>query len=74
MRLTIEFDDKYEHLFYDLVIATKSTIVEVQSEDRTDYPEHILRGIRKGQEQARNGQTKTYEEVKKLLAERFPPN
>jgi len=74
MRLTIEFDEKYEHLFYDLVITTKSTIVEVQSEDQTDYPEHVIRGIRKGQEQARNGQTKTHEEVKKLLAERFPKN
>jgi len=74
MRLIIEFDEKHEHLFYDLVIATKSTIVGVQSEDRTDFPEHVIRGIRKGQEQARNGQTKTYEEVKKLLAERFPPN
>jgi hypothetical protein len=72
MRLVIEFDEKYEHLFFELVIATKSTIVDVQSDLVTDYPEHVRKGIEKGLEQARNGQTKTYAEVKKILAERFP--
>ena len=72
MRLIIEFDEKYEHLFSELVIATQATIVEVRADATVEYPEHVRREIEKGMEQARNGQTKTYDEVKKILAERFP--
>ena len=72
MRLIIEFDEKYEDLFYELLIATGAVIVAEEPEFWADYPEHVRKGIQKSIKQARNGQTKTYAEVKKVLAERFP--
>ncbi|HEY8781655.1 MAG TPA: hypothetical protein VIM16_08585 [Mucilaginibacter sp.] len=37
-----------------------------------NYPEHVKAGIEKGIEQVKNGQTKSYDEVKKILASRWP--
>lgn len=40
-----------------------------QSEE--SYPKHVLEGLKKGIFQAENGETKTYAEVKNLLANRW---
>ncbi|MDB4904957.1 MAG: hypothetical protein JWQ63_4238 [Mucilaginibacter sp.] len=70
MRLVIEFDEQYKNLFYEIAKAAKATIIEEEPDFWTELPEHVKVGIKKGQEQVRNGQTKSYEEVKKILANR----
>ena len=70
MRLLIEIDERYKKLFYDLAKLTNSTIIEEEPELWMEFPEHVGLGIEKGLEQARTDQTKTYKEVKKILAER----
>lgn len=35
------------------------------------YPQHVLLGLEKGIHQANNGETKTYAELKELLANRW---
>ena len=70
MRLVIDFDKKHKNLFYEVVKATGATIIEEEPEFWMDYPEHVRAGVEKGLEQAKNGQTKSYEEVKKILADR----
>jgi hypothetical protein len=72
MRLVIEFDEKYKGLFYEAVKATDSIILEEEPDFWNGLPPHVIAGIEKGLEQVKNGQTKTYAEVKKILAERFP--
>lgn len=71
MRLVIDLDEKYKNLFYEAVKAAKATIVEEEPDFWTELPEHVKAGIEKGIEQAKNGQTKSYEEVKKILAKRW---
>jgi hypothetical protein len=70
MRLVIDLDEKYKTLFYEVVKAAKATIIEEEPDFWTELPEHVKAGIKKSQEQVRNGQTKSYEEVKKILAKR----
>ena len=70
MRLVIDLDEKYKDLCYEIVKATHATIVEEETEHWMEYPEHVKAGVQKGLEQLRNGQTKSYEEVKKILASR----
>jgi hypothetical protein len=70
MRLVIDFDEKYKDLFYHLIKTAKATIVKEEPEFWMDYPEHVRAGIEKSLEQVKNGQTKSYEEVKKMLANR----
>jgi hypothetical protein len=72
MRLVIDLDEKYRDLFYDLVKTAKATIVKEEPDFWTELPEHVKAGIKKSQQQVKNGQTKSYEEVKKILAERWP--
>ena len=72
MRLIIEFDEKYKDLFYELVDATNAIILEEEPDFWNELPPHVIAGIEKGLEQAKNGQTKTYKEVKKILAKHFP--
>jgi hypothetical protein len=72
MRLVIELDEKYKNLYYEVAKATQATIVEEEPEYWMDYPEHVRAGVQKSLEQAKNGQTKSYEEVKKILADRWP--
>ncbi len=69
MRLVIDLDEKYKALFYEAAKATKSTIVE-EPDFWHELPAHVKQGIEKSLEQAKNGQTKSYEEVKKILANR----
>jgi hypothetical protein len=71
MRLIIDFDEKYKNLFYEVVKATNAIIVEDEPEFWMDYPEHVRVGVQKSLEQAKNGQTKSYKEAKKILANRF---
>jgi hypothetical protein len=47
-------------------------VVKPQTSGAEDYPPHILAGIRKGQQQVANGEVKSYEEVEKILAKRWP--
>jgi hypothetical protein len=68
MRLVIDLDEKYKNLFYEVVKAANASIVEEEPDFWTTLPDHVKAGIKKSQEQATNGQTKTYEEVKKILA------
>jgi TRAP-type C4-dicarboxylate transport system substrate-binding protein len=70
MRLIIDFDEKYKDLFYEAAKATKATIVEEKQDFWEELPAHVQKGIEKSLEQAKNGQTKSYEEVKKILANR----
>ncbi|HWZ04448.1 MAG TPA: hypothetical protein VNX40_12615 [Mucilaginibacter sp.] len=70
MRLIIEVDEKYKNLFYELSKATGAIIVEDEPELWANYPEHVRLGVEKSLEQVRNGQTKTYKEVKEILANR----
>ena len=70
MRLVIDLEEKYKNLFYEVVKAAKATIVKEEPDFWTELPEHVKAGIEKGLEQAKNGQTKSYEEVKKILANR----
>jgi hypothetical protein len=72
MRLVIDLDEKYKDLFYDFIKASKATVVEEVEESWMDYPEHVRISVQKSLEQARNGQTKSYEEVKLMLAKRWP--
>ena len=72
MRLVIDLDEKYKDLFYDLVKTAKATIVKEEPEFWMDYPEHVRAGVEKSLQQAKNGQTKSFEEVKKILADRWP--
>ncbi|MDR3696447.1 hypothetical protein [Mucilaginibacter sp.] len=74
MRLVIDLDEQYKDLFYTLVKTAKATIVEVEEEPEfwMEYPEHVKAGVEKSLEQVRNGQTKSFEEVKKILSERWP--
>jgi len=74
MRLVIELDEKYKNLFYEAAKATKATIIAEEPEFWMEYPEHVRAGVEKSLEQVKNGQTKTFEEVKKILAERWPNN
>ena len=74
MRLVIEFDEKYKNLFYEVVKVTKANIITEETEFSMEYPEHVRAGVEKSLEQVGNGQTKTFEEVKKILAERWPNN
>jgi hypothetical protein len=69
MRLIIDIDEKYKNLFFEAAKAAKATIVE-EPDFWLDLPEHVKAGIEKSLEQAKNGQTKSYEEVKKILAKR----
>jgi len=52
--------------------AKDETTPEFESEHWMEYPEHVRAGIQKSLEQVKNGQTKSYEEVKKILADRWP--
>jgi len=71
MRLVIDIDEKYKNLFYEAAKATKATIVEEEDGELwADLPVHVKVGIEKSLEQAKNGQTKSYQEVKKILANR----
>jgi len=70
MRLVIDLDKKYKNLFYEVVKATKSSIVEEKLDFWNELPEHVKAGIEKSQEQAKNGQTKSFKQVKKILAGR----
>ncbi|MFB9843163.1 hypothetical protein [Mucilaginibacter ginsenosidivorans] len=70
MRLVIDFDEKYKGLFLEAAKAAKATIITEETDFWTELPEHVKAGIERGREQARNGQTKSYEEVKKILANR----
>jgi hypothetical protein len=72
MRLVIDLDEKYKDLFYDFIKASKATIVDEEVESWTEYPEHVRIGVEKSLQQAKNGQTKSYEEVKMILAEKWP--
>jgi hypothetical protein len=71
MRLVIDLDEKYKNLFYEVVKAAQATIIEEEADFWTELPDHVKAGIEKGIEQAKNGQTKSYEEVKKILANRW---
>jgi hypothetical protein len=70
MRLVIDLDEKYKALFYEAAKATESTIIEEEVDFWHELPAHVKQGIEKSLEQAKNGQTKSYEEVKKILANR----
>jgi hypothetical protein len=70
MRLVIDLDEKYKNLFYEVVKAAKATIVEEEPEFWMEYPDHARDGIEKSLEQVKNGKTKSFEEVKKILANR----
>jgi hypothetical protein len=70
VRLIIDFEERYKNLFYEVIKATDSTIVHDEFDFDTELPEHVKAGIEKGLEQAKDGQTKSYEEVKKILANR----
>jgi len=74
MRLVIDLDEKYKNLFFEVVKAAKAKIIEIEDEPEfwMDYPEHVRAGVLKSLEQAKNGQTKSYEEVKNILATRWP--
>ena len=72
MRLVIDVDEKYRNLYYELAKATQSTIIEEEAGVPEALPAAVKAGIEKGKEQARNGQTKSYEEVKKILDQRWP--
>jgi hypothetical protein len=70
MRLVIDLDEKYKDLFLEAAKAAKATIVVEETDFWTELPEHVKKGIERGREQAKNGQTKSYEEVKRILANR----
>ena len=70
VRLTIDFEEKYKNLFYEVIKATKSTIVAEEPDFYSELPDHVKAGIEKGIEQAKNGQVKSYEEVIDILANR----
>ncbi len=72
MRMVIDLDEKYKTLYYEMVKATQAVIVEEEPELSAEVREHIISGIKKGREQVKNGQTKSYDEVKQLLAKRWP--
>jgi len=72
MRLVIDLDEKYKDLFYDFIKASKATIIEEEVESWMEYPEHVRIGVEKSLEQVKNGQTKSYEQVKTILANRWP--
>ena len=47
-------------------------VLEISFEQTEEsYPQYVLEGIQKGILQANNGETKTYAEVKELLANRW---
>jgi hypothetical protein len=70
MRLVIEFDEQYKNLFYEIAQVAKATIIEEEPELWMELPEHVRAGVEKSLEQVRNGQAKSYKEVKKILANR----
>jgi len=72
MRMVIDLDEKYKNLYYEMAKATQAVIVAEEPDLSTKVQQHILNGIRKGQEQVKNGQTKSYDEVKQMLAKRWP--
>ena len=72
MRLVIDVDEKYRNLYYEVAKATRATIIEENAEDPEMLPDAVKAGIAKGMEQVRNGQTQSYEEVKKILDQRWP--
>ena len=71
MRLVIELDEKHKNLFYEVIKVAEAKVIEEERDFWTDLPDHVKAGIEKGIEQAKNGQTKSYEEVKKILANRW---
>lgn len=71
MRLVIELDEKYKDLFYEAAKAVKATIISKDDDFSSDIPDHVKAGIEKGLQQAASGQTKSYEEVKKILNGRW---
>lgn len=72
MRMVIDLDEKYKTLYYEVAKATQSIIVEEEPELSAEVREHIISGIKKGRDQVKNGQTKSYDEVKQMLAKRWP--
>lgn len=72
MRLTIDLDEKYKNLYYEMAKATHSVIVEEDEEATAEIPEHVIAGVKRAQERVKNGHTKSYEEVKEILAKRWP--
>ena len=47
-------------------------ILEISFEQSEElYPKHVLAGLEEGIRQSKNGETKTYAEVKDLLASRW---
>lgn len=47
-------------------------ILEIDFEQQEEsYPAHVLSGLKKGINQSESGQTKTYIEIKKILANRW---
>jgi hypothetical protein len=67
MRLVIDLDEKYKTLYYEVAKATEATIIEQELEFWSGYPEHVKEGVKKSREQVANGQTRWYDEVKKML-------
>ena len=63
MRLVIDIDEKYKNLFLEIAKAVDAKIIIEEPDFWTVLPEHVKKGIEKGQEQARNGQTKSMDEV-----------
>jgi hypothetical protein len=70
MRLVIDFDEKYIDLFLEAAKTAKATVTAEKPDFWEELPEYVKAGIKRGQEQARNGQTKSYEEVKNMMAKR----
>ncbi len=71
MRLVIELDEKHKNLFYEVIKVADAKVID-ESESWMDYPEHVREGIAKSLEQAKNGQTRSFEEVKEILSSRWP--
>lgn len=53
------------------VLEALNIAFERKKEEKETLPSHVLEGVKRGQEQARKGQVKTYEEVKEMLAKRW---
>jgi TRAP-type C4-dicarboxylate transport system substrate-binding protein len=70
MRLVIDLDEKYKNLFLEVAKAAKATIIVEEPDFWTELPDHVKAGVEKSLKQAESGQTKSFEEVKKILANR----
>ncbi|MDB5151317.1 MAG: hypothetical protein JWR54_68 [Mucilaginibacter sp.] len=68
MRLVIDLDEKYKNLFLQVAKAAKATVIIEEPDFWTELPEHVKAGVEKSLKQAESGQTKSFEEVKKILA------